>query len=51
MIEETCTRLSERIPDVARGQEEWTVDEEKHSRPWAEKRSRKLASERLSGTM
>ena len=30
MIEETCTRLSERIPDVARGQEDWTVDEEKH---------------------
>ena len=30
MIEETCRRLSERIPEVARGQEKWTVDEEKH---------------------
>ncbi|NNG15395.1 MAG: hypothetical protein HKM89_02860 [Gemmatimonadales bacterium] len=30
MIQETCTRLSERISEVARGQETWTVDEEKH---------------------
>jgi hypothetical protein len=30
MIEETCTRLSERIPEVAGGREKWSVDEEEH---------------------
>ena len=30
MIEETCTRLSDRIPEVTGGGEEWSGDEENH---------------------